>query len=126
MVWDMPCLWGEIIIGDFKEKFEMPILWWTATDYQKQWYEGIERIKTNAKSCLVTFVQNSLGNPMIVMWALYKKKNILVIKNHMFCGSMYKKRIGVKPFTPETCYDFIPKNLNTTGSVWTVDLDENN
>ena len=109
------CKRGEITLGDFKEKFIMRVDYWTIKDYKRQWKEGLERILTHNRSCLVTDVQNPRYGPLVEMWGLYKKGNMIYIRNYLFCGDIYKKRIGDKPFTPETCYDFI---LNRTKNLW--------
>ena len=109
------CREGEITLDDFKEKFLMPINYWTLEDYQRQWQEGLERIETQVKSCLVTSVQNPKYAPLVNMWGLYKQGKVIYVRNYLFCGDIYKKRIGDKPFTPETCYDFI---LNRTKNLW--------
>lgn len=53
----------EIQIGDFKETFEMPLEYWTIYDYEKQWQEGIERIRTHDQSCLVYEIQDPAKAP---------------------------------------------------------------
>lgn len=100
-----PC--GQITIGTFKEKFVMPLDYWTLNDYKRQWQEGLERIRSHDNSCLVATVQDPNRFPLIDMWVIYKIKDKLFIQNHMLCNDVYKEVIGDNVFTPENCYNFI-------------------
>ncbi len=124
---NIPCVLGEITINNIKEKFDIPLEYWNLKDYKQQWAEGLQRIRNYNRSCLVTCVQDPEKAPLINMWGLYKRNKQVFIYNFMFCGSTYKEYIGDKLFTPETCYNFIPrKPTNPKASVWIVDLNEDN
>ncbi len=102
---------GLIKIGDHKESFYMPLDWWSIEDYKRQWQEGIRRLKNNEQSCLVTSIHNPTIRPFIDWWLLYKIDNVVYVQNHMLISDIYKKQIGDKNFTTQTCYDFIPSRL---------------
>lgn len=85
---------------------------WTEEDYLRQWKDGLERIKTQSTSCLVASVVPAIKKrPLIFWWILYKENDQISINNCLIINANYKKLIGNKVFSPETCYDFItPKN----------------
>jgi hypothetical protein len=118
---------GEIRINDFKEKFDMPLEYWSIKDYLQQWEEGLERLNTHNESCLVTRIYDPNKDPMLEWWLLYKENGKIYIRNQVLFTPIYKKKIGNNLFTPETCYNFIqPKTprINENGqkiSEWVVD-----
>lgn len=120
---------GKITINDFWETFYISLDWWSQADYERQWKEGLERIRTHDKSCLVTEVQNPNKMRCVDWWLLYKEGNKIFIRNYVLFEEYYDEVIGDKPFTVENCYDFIwPKEptLLENGeemSEWVVELD---
>lgn len=121
---------GEIKIGEFKETFIMPLDWWTIKDYEKQWQEGIERIKICDESCLVTTVQNLEMSPHIDWWILYKQDGKILIYNQMLIDetidSLKHKIESLSQFTIQTCYSYIPPykllTKNKKVSQWEITL----
>ena len=126
----MPCCVGEIQIGDFKETFQMPLEYWTLDDYREQWANGLERIKVNNQSCLVAEIQDPEKAPWVNLWVLYRDNSKIYIQNHTLFGKPFAKLLKDRPFTLETCYDFIiprepladEKNVNEV-SEWEIDLE---
>lgn len=104
---------GTISIGDdFSETITMALNFWSIKDYQRQWKEGLERIKTHDRSCLVASVQNPItSNPLINRWTLYKEGSKVFIYNELIVYDDYPKWIGSKIFTPDNCYEFIKSRL---------------
>ena len=98
---------GKITIDDFWETFEMALDYWTADDYERQWREGLERIKTHDASCLVASIQDPTKRRYLLWWVLYKIDHKIFIRNELMVTGSYKKYIGKKVFSPETCYNFI-------------------
>ena len=134
---DFPFCFSKITIH---EKNQPEVFWetamtaldyWTVGDYERQWREGLERIKTHATSCLVASVQDPKLAPLINWWPLYKEGNEVFIYNELIVGESYERRIGQGHFTPKTCYDFIqprvlPEDDEEDGyevSVWVIDLE---
>ena len=125
--YDMPCCIGEIQIGDFKETFEMPLVYWKIEDYQKQWQEGIERIKTHDQSCLVAELQDPNQEPRAILWVLYKEGDKVYIRNRLLHGKLFSDMLKNEVFTVDTCYDFIKPRVVTPGSTvseWVIDLND--
>src|SRR5680860_382890 len=119
---------GEITMGDYKETFVMPLDSWTIEDYKQQWEEGLARIKTHDKSCLVNLIQNMDANPMVEMWVLYKVGNVVYVGQHLLNRQileMTNSPITLAHFNKETCYQFIDERLvNERGVAVTDEGDE--
>jgi hypothetical protein len=120
---------GEIVINDFKEFFDIPLDFWTISDYERQWKEGLERIKTSDTSCLIIAICDpKKTGPYINWWPLYKEKNNIFIQNEVFFGDVYKKDFGDHEVTIDNCYNFIgpriPEDfpLDLRPSEWVVKL----
>ena len=127
MIDNIPSVWGEIIIGDFKETFVIPLEYWTLKDYERQWKDALEKIKKNTKSILITAVQDPAKAPFIEWWPMYRYRKKIYIRNNIIFGEFYKKKIGNKLFTPETCYDFVPDRTTKFSkgikpSEWVINL----
>lgn len=123
----LECCTGEIAIGDYKETFEMPLEYWTIDDYKKQWKDGIERLKTYNRTCLVAEVQDPLRAPRAVLWVLYREGNKVYLRNNLLFGERFEKMLKKQPFNLETCYNFtLPRSLSTDKeypiSEWTLEL----
>ena len=58
MVEGVMSYWGQITVGDFSEKFVIPLDSWTLDEYLQQWREGLEHLKNHNISCLVIAAQN--------------------------------------------------------------------
>lgn len=97
-----------IRIGEMQETVYIPTGTWRITEYKKQWKEGIERLKTHDTSCLVTGFTNKNGSPGVDWWPLYRVGDRVYVQNHVLWHEIYQERVGDKPFTRETCYDFVP------------------
>lgn len=64
----------------------MPLNWWTIKEYEKQWKEGLERIKSHDKSCLVVSIYDPIQEPQVEWWILYKEGNKIFVQNHRLFG----------------------------------------
>jgi hypothetical protein len=119
---------GLLTIGDFQEYFYMPIDSWPLQQYKIQWKEGIQRLKTENSSCLITSIYKLKTRPAIEWWPLYKEGEIVYIQNHHFGGKIMEERgVGLPPFNQDTCYLYVPprETLSDDGtkvSEWSVPL----
>src|SRR2546425_338354 len=83
------CL-GEITINDFSEEFDMSLLDWNINDYEKQWQEGLERIKHHKTSCLITSISDLKNSIRFIdLWVLFKEDNKIFIQNRWLFGENY-------------------------------------
>ena len=125
-IWGLRSYRGKIIIGDFEETIYVPVEFWSLADYQKQWAEGLERIKNETKSCLVAAIQGHNGIPTLInWWAMYKKDNKIFIQNQLLIEKSLEKTLHKSSFTVENCYDHIPrKSISKKVSEWVVDIEK--
>lgn len=105
---------GRITIADFEETICIHLNQWTKEDYERQWKEGLDRLKNHDRSCLVVSVGKPEDNAVVEWWRLYRIDNIVFIQNGNLSKKIYKKIVGKSSFTPETCYDFIPTRRTHT------------
>lgn len=126
IIWELRAYLGKIIIGNFTETIYIPVEFWTLEDYKKQWKEGLRRIETEKKSCLVATVQGYDNTVSLInWWPLYKVDDKIIVENCLLVGKYLTKTLDNRPFTPETCYDFIPgKSRSKEVSKWIIDLKE--
>jgi len=121
----------EIHINDFKETLYPSLDWWDLDDYQLQWQEGLKRLIDHDRSCLVVTIDNPKLRQFIEWWVLYKIDNKIYVRNSIIISDIYTERIGDKPFTTDTCYDFIPDRSELYDedgnkiSEWVVNWEEN-
>ena len=117
-IWGL-CHTGEITMGDYLETFSMSLDSWDVEDYKQQWKEGLKRIKTHDRSCLVSFVQSVDTKPMVEMWVLYKVENTVYVQQHLLNKQILKdlnSPLNLTNFTKENCYQFIDdRKVNAQG-----------
>ena len=106
-----------------------PVLPSPTDDYEQQWNEGLKRLFDNEKSCFVVDINNPKNREFIEWWKLYKIDNKIYVRNSIIIAEIYNEQIGDKPFTLQTCYDFIPERgplhdeEGNKISEWVVDWD---
>jgi hypothetical protein len=122
---------GRITIGDLQETFYMHINSWTVEEYQQQWKEALERIKTHDTSCLIVTASRLNKDPLIELWILYKENNSIFIQNHYLAGEVFQERaIGLPPFDIKTCYLYVPPRETISEddggkiSEWKIDISD--
>jgi hypothetical protein len=123
----VPCYKGEITIGDFKETFYSPINYWKKEDYEKQWHEAIERLKSYPQSCFIVKIRDPQCSKYVLTWPIYKIGEKLVFRNQMYFHKIYKQRLGNKIMTSSNCYEYIPQRRSLYErkdniSEWIIDL----
>lgn len=116
---------GEIVIGDFRERFESPLDYWSIKDYQSQWKEALRKtIEGNAKSCLITSLNDPRSSNFYIWWPIYRENESVFIQNHLFFLDE-----APEPFDLYNPYKFVKERvtINEDGqkiSEWTVSMDE--
>ncbi len=117
------CEWGQITIGDYKEKFIMSLDSWTIQEYKQQWKEGIDRLKTHNVSCLIADISTLETNPRMSLWALYKVRNMVYVQIHILGGQTFKrKRAKLPPYNAQTCYLYLMARATQPVDEWSIDL----
>ena len=95
---------GEIAVNGFRERLEIPLGFWTRQDYERQWKEGIDRIKNQSceKSCLITARYDPAHANFIVWWPIYRVLDRLVVQHeYLFLDQLER------PFDPVEPYSYI-------------------
>jgi hypothetical protein len=120
---------GLLTIGNFQEYFYMPTDSWSLKDYETQWHEGINRLRTEKESCLITSIYTLNSDPCIEWWILYRRKDRVCVQQHLLGGRLLKRRSYNKPlFDKNTCYQYIPRRVVTFEgrdiAEWTISLTE--
>ena len=105
IIHEMMSAQGVMQLRTTKKKLVIPTKHWSADDYERQWQEGIARIKKNDKSCIVTRV---FPIRTIDWYVLYKQNGKIYAYRYFLVAEDYDEVIGNEKFTPENCYDFIP------------------
>lgn len=101
----------RFIIGIHSQLFYVSCAVWGFDDYWRQWIEGLKRIEISNESCLVISVDNARDILSVERFLLYKISNRIYVQYNAFLGNNYKKIVSDRGFTPDTCYDFIPKRF---------------
>jgi hypothetical protein len=99
---------GRFIFGSYKYIDLIHCDFWPLEKYENQWIEGIKRLDKHDTSCLITRRDKPRNIEILEWWILYKIKNMIHAQFNSFLGSQFIDLINEKPFTIETCYDFIP------------------
>lgn len=127
--WEVVTVKGKIKIGDFQEDLYPSLDWWSPDDYEHQWREGLSRLSDHEKSCFIVDINNPTNREFIEWWKLYKIDNKIYVRNSIILDDIYEEQIGDKPFTLQTCYNFIPDRGSLHDedgnkiSEWVVDWD---
>jgi hypothetical protein len=102
------CCYGKITIGSYVESFIMSLGSWDVHEYKKQWHEGLERIKKNNISCLVTDISEAKNNLRVNFWALYKIGDNIFVQNQILGGEILEERkVGLPDYSARTCYSYV-------------------
>jgi hypothetical protein len=81
---------GRITIGNYSESIYVPLDLWSKEDYEQQWREGLERLRTHDTSCLIATIHDPKIRPYIDWWVLYRVGNTVYIQNHMLLDYIYR------------------------------------
>ena len=116
---------GEIVIGNFRERFETPLDYWAIKDYESQWKEALRRtIEGNGKSCLITSMNDPQTSNFYIWWPIYREDESVFIQNHLFFLEE-----ALEPFDFYNPYKSVRERItiNEEGqeiSEWMVSIDE--
>jgi CdiI N-terminal domain len=115
---------GSIQIGDFQEKFEIDISFWSAIDYVNHWNRSILMIINGyEKSCLITSLSTPESSNYIFWWPMYRISDKVFIQN----GILLLDQIS-EPFDIMNPYNYVPEReiISEDGqpiSEWETDVD---
>lgn len=119
---------GEITLGSFIEQFEMNLSTWSVERYQRQWYEGIQKILDGAsKSCLMTSFwreDDAFGGEW---WPMYRVQDYVIVQDQFIRPDIFSQKFD--NFDPDDPYPSIPdrESVNEDGqkiSEWSVPFNQ--
>jgi hypothetical protein len=116
-------MYGEIVLGNFRERFLSPLTFWDEAHYQNQWNDGLRRIIAGSDSCLITSITDPDRSNHLTWWPLYRQANEVHVQNHLLFLDGLPSR-----FDPNDPYAHIPKReaVSEEGekiSEWTISVD---
>ncbi len=76
--------WGRITLGDFVERFQVPLHYWTRADYEAQWRDAVRHtVNGERRTALIA----AMGDPnevnFIVWWPMYRDGETVFVQNHL-------------------------------------------
>lgn len=99
---------GEIVLNNFVERFEAPLSFWSASQYKKQWSEGLRRIiDGDSRSCLITSMYDPKKANFIVWWPMYRYPDRIVVQNQI----LFMNKLP-ELFDPSDPYRFIGEHVS--------------
>ena len=105
------CYRASIKIGNFCERFNLPLDVWGANDYRQQWREGITRLLDGELlTCLVTEMRDPKTSHCIGTWPMYAENDKVIFHNQILVCS----RSFIRRFKETNIYDFLsPRETNS-------------
>jgi contact-dependent growth inhibition (CDI) system CdiI-like immunity protein len=81
---DPALAYGRIRIGDFHERFEMDLSFWSRPDYERHWLRGVGRLLAGGDvSCLVSAMRDPETAEFIIWWPLYRLGDEVKVQNQI-------------------------------------------
>jgi hypothetical protein len=113
---DFFCYVGRLKIGIFELRVLILLSHWGIKDYLNQWKNGIERIITHDKSCLITgfekakMMDGERYSSRLSWIVLYKKSNKVIVQKLRLYEDVYDEYIGKDVIVDQNnCYHYIPE-----------------
>ena len=74
---------GEIQIGDYKESFVADLTFWEKANYEAQWANATETLKSGVPVLFITSITDPDSSNFILTWACYPKGGELVFQQQI-------------------------------------------
>jgi hypothetical protein len=85
------CLYGNISVGEFSERFASPVGFWRAEDYRDQWQWVLGTLEDDHPKCLVTAMRDPRLATLIEVWPVYRVEEIVFFQHRIiFCNDIGK------------------------------------
>jgi hypothetical protein len=111
---------GQIIIGNYKEQFNLAKGYWTTNDYRQNWNIELDKIINSKRQtcCLVTWMTKPGKTGTFRGWILFKRKNKIIITERIWPADNLKPRF--RKDGTIIIEDEIPRNC----SKWKLNISE--
>ncbi|MGH7193160.1 MAG: nucleotidyltransferase domain-containing protein [Candidatus Saccharimonadales bacterium] len=101
---------GTVTIGDFEERFESSVEFWSEAQYELQWAKAIHRLISGAaESALITSITSAATANFLFWWILYRVDQHVHFQHHVLFLSELSGA-----FDPENPYQHIPQRATTS------------
>lgn len=76
--------WAEIVIGQFREEFEVPLSYWSRSQYLTQWRESASRMANGSdfEYCVATAADLRCAN-FVLLWLFYGHGIEVLVQNRL-------------------------------------------
>jgi hypothetical protein len=97
---------GQIRIGDFSERFEVDLSYWTMKRYVESWARAIDVLEMQEVSCLVASITDPSSSNFCFCWSLYRSCNDVFVQQIVIFFDML-----TRPFDPDAPWESIPPRV---------------
>jgi hypothetical protein len=81
-------LWGEIVLGAYRERFLAPLDVWSRRDYERQWIEAANRLMTgDGRTAFVTVARQ-------FWWTMWREQEAVFVHEEMLTPERYARSHG--------------------------------
>lgn len=125
IVYDEICIWCQIDINDFSERFQLPLTVWDVDQYKQQWKVAIQRVvEGDTKNFLIAGMRDPWSSDFVSLYVLYREGDEVFIQNQIIlCEGNEEKIVKMD------ILDLVEERENHTEdgeeiSEWKVTIDE--
>lgn len=96
------CVFGEIRIGSFCERFASSVLYWSRARYEQQWISAAKHIIHGERAAMITSLEDPACSNFVRWWALYREVDSIVMQEQVY---FLDEHPG--PFDPELVHQHV-------------------
>ena len=74
---------GELTLGNYKERFYAPLIYWSADDYRNHWTKAAGRVVSGLEAAFFVRVYNPLIANFLEWWPMYPEGQFVYAQNHL-------------------------------------------
>lgn len=95
---------GEIVVNGLREEFESSLEYWTAKQYEAQWWEALRGITSSeSMTALISSITDPRTANFFCWWPLYKEGESVFVQNQVLMLDEVRER-----FSLDRIIDFVP------------------
>lgn len=82
---------GVIRIGDWQERFDLALGYWSPQEYETKWREALVRLVAGSQSVgLMSWMSSPRHESIRRAWILYREQQTVYIQDRLFVGPQHK------------------------------------
>ena len=97
---------GLLAVGEARLPFLLDCAHWSASDYERQWKEGIHRIAEGARSSLLLTAYRGDGRGPHMLWAMWRDDDHVYVQ-----ARSVRPSTRAQPFDPWNAYAYVPTRM---------------